>query len=97
MVSLNFTVFYILTSIIDVFLSITLFLMLVRVVLSWLPISDDNIIDEFVYTATEPFIIPVRILFDKFDIMNGLPIDIPFFVSYVILTFLQRLVSVIRG
>ncbi len=97
MVSLKFTVFYIFASIIDVFLSITLFLMLVRVVLSWLPISDDNVIDEFVYMATEPFIIPVRIIFDRFDFMNGLPIDIPFFVSYLLLAFLQRLVSVIRG
>ena len=95
--NLKFTLMYLFTSIIDVFFSVTLFFMLVRVILSWLPISDDNPIEEFVFTATEPFIVPVRILFDKFNIMNGLPIDIPFFVSYVILALLQRLVYVIRG
>ena len=88
---------YLFTSIIDVFISLTLFMMLVRVVLSWLPISEDNAIDEFVYVVTEPFIIPIRIIFDRFNILNGLPIDIPFLVSYVLLTFLQRLVSFIRG
>ena len=88
---------YLFTSVIDVFLSLTLFMMLVRVVLSWLPISDDNDIEDFVYMTTEPFIVPIRIIFDRFNIMNGLPIDIPFFVSYVLLTLLQRLVSIIRG
>ncbi len=97
MLSLKFTFMYLFTSIIDVFLSLTLFFMLVRVVLSWLPISDDNAIEEFVYMVTEPFIVPIRIIFDRFNIMNGLPIDITFFVSCVFLAFLQRLVSLIRG
>ncbi len=97
MVNIKFTVIYLFSSIIDVFLSVTLFLMLVRVVLSWIPVSDDNAIEEFVYAATEPFVIPVRFVFDKFDALNGLPIDIPFFVSYLGITLLQRMVSVIRG
>ena len=97
MVNIKFIVIYLFSSIIDVFLSVTLFLMLVRVVLSWIPVSDDNAIEEFVYATTEPFVIPVRLIFDKFDALNGLPIDLPFFVSYILITFLQRMVSVIRG
>ena len=35
------------------------------------------------------FILPIRILFDKLNIATGIPLDIPFFVSYLLLTILS--------
>ena len=58
--------------------------MVVRAILSWFPL--DNGFVDFVYTVTEPFLYPVRRLFEKMGWFQGLPIDISFMVSYLLLT-----------
>ena len=67
--------------------------MLVRAVLSWLPLSDDNKLEAFVYGITEPIIYPVRVLFDKFEGLRNFPLDIPFFVTFIIISVLSSFVS----
>ena len=57
--------------------------MVVRAILSWFPL--DNGFVDFVYTVTEPFLYPVRRLFEKMGWFQGLPIDISFMVSYLLL------------
>ena len=61
--------------------------MFVRAVLSFFPI-EEGAIHSFLALITEPFILPIRILFDKLNIATGIPLDIPFFVSYLLLTIL---------
>ncbi len=64
--------------------------MLVRAVLSWFPM-DDNKFTDFLYGVTEPFIYPVRMLFEKLNWFQNLPIDISFMVSYLLLSVIIML------
>ena len=59
---------------------------LLRAIMSWFPI--DNRFVDFLYTGTEPFVIPIRRLFEKMGWFQGLPIDVSFMISYLLLTVL---------
>ena len=72
-------------NIVIVFLTAVQFAMLARAVLSWFPMEANKLTD-FLYAVTEPFIYPVRLLFEKMNWFVGLPIDVSFFVSYLIIT-----------
>lgn len=61
--------------------------MFVRAILSWFPI-EDNKFTEFLYAVTEPVVYPVRLLFEKMNWFQNLPIDVSFFVAYLLLSFL---------
>ena len=62
-------------------------LMLVRAVLSWFPGSENSAFSEAVYSITEPLIIPVRIILDRFESVRNFPLDLSFFVTFFILSF----------
>lgn len=62
---------------------------LVRAVLSWLPIGDDNPILKFVFMVTEPIIMPIRALFERLGWFQNMPIDISFLVAYLLLIALS--------
>lgn len=59
--------------------------MLVRAVLSWFPIKEDNPILLFTTMVTEPLVAPIRALFDKLGWFQNVPLDVSFFVAYLIL------------
>ena len=61
--------------------------MLARAILSWFP-SAPGKLENFLYAVTEPFIMPIRKLLEKLNWFQGLPIDMSFFVTYLILTVL---------
>ncbi|MBQ7821601.1 MAG: YggT family protein [Clostridia bacterium] len=84
---------YLLTDIIDVFLSVVLFMMLLRAIMSWLPLSQDNPIEEFLFRVTEPFIFPVRAIVERFESLSSLPIDISFFISFILLSIVVDVLS----
>ena len=54
--------------------------MLVRAVMSWFPFGEGRI-GDFVYAVTEPFIVPVRALLERFEFVRNSPLDIPFSVT----------------
>lgn len=60
--------------------------MLVRAVLSWFPIRDDNPILRFVVMVTEPLIAPIRALFDRMEWFRNFPLDMSFFVTFLLLS-----------
>ena len=68
--------------------------MLLRALLSWFPISEDNPILLFVQMVTEPIIAPIRALFDKFGWFENFPLDVSFIVAYFLLMILQVVVGV---
>ena len=70
----------IIKSIVIILLTVVQFAMLIRAILSWFPI--DNRFVDFLHAITEPFIVPVRLLFEKMNWFSGLPIDVSFFVTY---------------
>ena len=69
-----------------ILLSTVQFAMLARAILSWFPI--DNRFVDFLHAITEPFIRPVRMLFEKMNWFSGLPIDMSFFVTYILISVL---------
>ena len=68
-------------------------LLLVRAILSWIPGIGGRFAD-FIYTVTEPILIPVRKLFDLFGVNLGMsPIDIQFFVTFILLSIIEMMLS----
>ncbi|MBE6681216.1 MAG: hypothetical protein E7600_02880 [Ruminococcaceae bacterium] len=64
------------------------FMMFARAIVSWIPSLSESRIADFLFAVTEFLITPVRILFDKMGWNNSMMIDIPFFVTFIFLTFI---------
>jgi hypothetical protein len=43
--------------------------------------------------VTEPFILPVRLFVERSDTLSSLPIDISFFISFILLSIAADLLS----
>ena len=56
---------YVITHLVSLFLTILQFLMMLRAILSWLPVDEDSKLVNFIYMLTEPVVVPVRMLLDK--------------------------------
>ena len=79
----------------DLAISAVLFAMMGRVIMSVLMIGEDSKIAAFLYAITEPFIIPVRVLFEKFGWFQGTPLDMSFFFTSLILCMISTGLSLI--
>lgn len=66
-------------------------LMFARMLLSWFPFDEDSAIVSFVYTMTEPIIFPVRAILESFDLFKSLPIDLSFFIAFLLISILRLL------
>ena len=66
--------------------------MLVRAIMSWFP-GDSNKFENFLYAITEPLILPVRKLFERLNWFQELPIDVSFFVTYLLLSLVLVLLA----
>ncbi len=66
-------------------------MMLGRAIVSWLPIDEDNPIVNFLYTVTEPVIMPVRSVINYFGLFEGFPIDMAFMMTFIILSIVEML------
>lgn len=66
--------------------------MLVRAIMSWFP-GDSNKFENFLYAITEPLILPVRKLFERLNWFQGLPIDVSFFITYLLLSVVLVLLA----
>ena len=69
--------------------------MLIRAILSWLPIREDNPIVLFVTMLTEPIVAPIRALFERMNWFQNIPIDISFFVAYLLLSAVSTVIGVV--
>lgn len=65
--------------------------MLVRALLSWFPDFGGGAIETLVYTITEPVIMPVRSILDRFDSLRNFPFDLSFLVTLFIIGILEML------
>ena len=61
--------------------------MFLRAVLS-IFIMDESKIMDFLYVVTEPFLYPLRALFEKMHWFEGLPIDVSFMATYLVISLL---------
>lgn len=69
--------------------------MLIRAILSWLPIGDDNVFVRFVTMLTEPIVAPIRALFARMNWFQNIPIDISFLVAYILLSVVSTVLGVV--
>ena len=83
-----YQVLYVVAATVRVIVYVLQFLMFARAILSWLPMDEDNPIEDFLYTVTEPVIMPVRSVIEHFGWFEGLPIDMSFFITFILLSFL---------
>ena len=84
------TVFYFLASFIAALLDIISFAMMARVILSLLFMGqEDGKFMIFLVCITEPFILPVRFLLAKFNLLQDSPIDWSFSIAYVLLVIIR--------
>lgn len=80
---------YLVVTLVDTFLSLILFAMLARAVMSFLFMGEENKLSLFLYSITEPFILPFRALFARLGWFQGMPLDAAFFFATVALSILQ--------
>jgi uncharacterized protein YggT (Ycf19 family) len=58
--------------------------MTLRAILSWFPF--DNKFTQFLDVVTEPVVYPMRKLFEKMNWFQGIPLDMSFMASFMIIT-----------
>ncbi|MBQ8345178.1 MAG: YggT family protein [Clostridia bacterium] len=75
-----------------IFLSVVQLAMLVRAVMSWFMLEPNRLTD-FLYAVTEPFMMPLRRLFEKMNWFQELPIDVSSMATFMILSVVLLLLS----
>lgn len=67
--------------------------MILRAVASWIPSLDGMKWMDIVYMLTEPIVVPVRAIFERFSLFRNSPIDFSFVIAFLLLGMVQSIVS----
>lgn len=67
------TLFFLLRNAVIFFLDVMIVLMVIRAVLSWLPVDENGAFVNFIYSTTETVVMPVRVLLERFEKLNAFP------------------------
>ncbi|NLW73932.1 MAG: YggT family protein [Clostridiales bacterium] len=86
---------YVIITIVKIFIYVLQLAMLLRAVMSWIPDMQENKFSDFLYTVTEPVVIPVRMLFEKMNWFQNVPLDVFFIVAYLLLAILSAILGAI--
>ena len=87
--------FYLLVSTVKIVLGIEYFLFLGRAVYSWIFMSEDSIVGDFLYMTTEPFVVPVRKLLSRVKGVEDFPMDIAFWIASILVIFAPMLLPTV--
>lgn len=68
--------------------------MLVRMILSFFADPDGKLY-TFFFVVTEPFIVPVRFLLAKFNLLQDSPIDWSFTIAYFLIALVEMFLPII--
>lgn len=82
----------ILASAVSIFFNLLFFAILVRCIISWLPLSRNNFLVRIVYALTEPILGPIRRLIEKSPLGGGMMIDFSPVIAYFILQFVYVII-----
>ena len=80
---------YVLFYTLYVFVDVILFAMLVRAIFSWFPPETEGPFQRMLYLITEPAIMPIRKIFARMGWFQGLPIDLSFMATSMILCLIS--------
>lgn len=75
---------YVFTKTVSTFLFVVTICMFGRAIRSWFS-GDESPVDRFLYTITEPFVMPFRSVLEKSELVASSPIDIAFFVAMMVI------------
>ena len=81
-------VYFVVSQAVGVFLFAVETAMLLRAILSWFPL-EPNKFTNLLYVVTEPFIYPVRWFFQRMNWFQGSPLDVPFFVTFLLISVIN--------
>ncbi len=81
---MNIGVFVVIQTLV-LFLDVVGVAMSVRALLSWFFMGQTNKVLNFLYVVTEPVILPVRAVCARFGWFQGVPIDMPFLITMLLL------------
>lgn len=85
---------YVIMQCLILFIDVVSIAMLARAILSWFTMGEQTKIGAFLYVVTEPVILPIRALCNRFGWFQGLPLDMPFLITVMLLSltglFLQN-------
>ena len=84
---------YVFKNFILIFLNVISFAFLARAILSLFDPMGESRISAFLYALTEPIIMPVRILCERMNWFQGVPIDVPFSLTLLLLLLAQILLT----
>lgn len=70
-------------------------LIVAQALLSWLPISEDNVINRFLTMMTEPVVAPIRKFLSRFEFTQEIPIDFSPVVAILVLWVLSSIVGLL--
>ncbi len=88
-------ILYVLARVVQIFLGLLSTAMFLRAILSWFIQDPESKIMLFLAMVTEPFVIPVRMLLMRFEAIQRSPVDVSFFVTYLLVATLQALLPTI--
>lgn len=89
------TFVYLIVLLLRTVITVLLVAMFVRAVLSWFTDGEDSRLVGFLTMITDPVILPIKSLFERLGWFQNLPIDISFYVSYLLLALLQVLLEMV--
>ena len=87
---------YVFCQVVRCFVTALQFAMIIRAVFSWFMPDDSHPLMKFLLSVTEPVIFPVRVILDRFESLQRIPIDISFFVTYILLSLIQMAVPYVH-
>jgi len=67
-------------------------LILLRIVMTWIPLRGSNKLIQFIYTVTEPIMSPVRKMIERSSFGKSLMFDFSPILAYVLLGFAEYLI-----
>ena len=76
---------YVLVQCVLIFIDVASIAMLGRAVLSWFTMGEQTKIGAFLYVVTEPLIMPIRGLCNRFGWFQGTPLDMPFLITSLLM------------
>lgn len=88
---------YVVVRCVVLFIDVISVAMIVRAILSWFIPDGQSGISGFLYVVTEPVIAPIRAICERFGWFQGIPLDIPFFITAISLSLLSMFLETSIG
>lgn len=79
---------YVVYQTLSIFYTIVEYAFLIRAVLSWF-MNEEGLIYSLCVVLTEPIIVPMRCILERFHLFEDLPIDMSFFFSCILIYILH--------